>query len=112
MKQPERQIENAILEYLNMRNIFAWKVKTVGTFDPTTKRFRSPSKYYLKGQPDISAILPGGRFLGLEVKSKLGKLSEHQKIFLKRISDAGGVAACVRSVDDVRELLKLDNLNT
>jgi hypothetical protein len=80
-------------------------VKTVGTFDPKTKRFRTPSKHYITGQPDISAILPGGKFLGLEVKSKLGKLSEHQKLFLKRINDAGAIGAVVRSVDDVIALL-------
>lgn len=102
----EKEIENSILEYLNMRNVFAWKVKTMGTYDVTEKKFRKPSKYYTKGQPDISAILPGGRYLGLEVKSALGRLSIHQKIFLERIKDAGGVSAVVRSVDDVEALLK------
>lgn len=102
---PEKQIENAILEYLNMKNIFAWKVKTMGTFDPQTKTFRAPSKYYLKGQPDITAILPGGKFLGIEVKSKLGRLSEHQKIFHLRIRQAGGLAIVARSVGDVEAFL-------
>lgn len=106
-KEPlERQIEIAILEYLNMKNIFAWKVKTQGTYDPAAKKFRKPSKYYLRGQPDITAILPGGKFLGIEVKSRLGRLSKYQQSFHRRIVESGGSVLVARSIDDVAEFLK------
>lgn len=101
----EREIEISILEYLNRQDIFAWKVKTMGTFDPVKKQFRRPSKHYLTGQPDISAILPGGRYMGLEVKTKYGKVAPHQNLFLERIRLAGGLGAVVRSVADVIAIL-------
>jgi hypothetical protein len=49
LSQPEKFIENAILDYLALRNVFAWKIKSVGTFDPVEKKFRRPSKRYMKG---------------------------------------------------------------
>ena len=96
----ERQIEIQILEYLNLKGIFAWKVKTMGTFDPVAKKFRTPSKYYITGQPDISAIYQG-KFIGIEVKSKTGKASRNQLAFLQRIRENGGIAIIARSVEDV-----------
>jgi hypothetical protein len=53
--------------------------KTVGTFDPTTKRFRTPSKHYIKGQPDITAASKEHGVFFIEVKSAIGRLSAHQK---------------------------------
>lgn len=106
----EREIEISILEYLNRQDIFAWKVKTQGTFDPIKKQFRRPSKHYLTGQPDISAILPNGRYMGLEVKTKTGRLAPHQKIFLERIRLAGGIGVVVRSIEDVIKILRSELL--
>lgn len=101
----EREIVISIIEYLNRQDIFAWVVKTQGTFDPIKKQFRRPAKHYLTGQPDISAILPGGRYMGLEVKVKKGRVAPHQTAFLKRIEAAGGLSAVVRSVEDVIAIL-------
>ncbi len=42
------------------------------------------------GSSDIIGILPDGKFLAIECKSDKGRLSEAQKIFLKKIDDMGG----------------------
>ena len=63
----ERDITRGIREYLRFKNIFHWKVfQTLGA---------------TPGVPDIIGIYDGGRFLGIEVKTPKGKLSEHQEIF-------------------------------
>jgi penicillin-binding protein-related factor A (putative recombinase) len=98
--QPEKLIENAILEYLAARDIFAFKVKTSGTYDPVIKGFRKPGKYYLKGVSDILGLYQG-RFLAIEVKTKTGRLSPVQKLFLERVKSYGGIAFVARSVEDV-----------
>lgn len=57
------------------------------------------------GWPDITGILPGGRFLGIEVKSKYGRLRPVQKKVLQELQDSGGLVFVAKSVDDVREAL-------
>lgn len=104
--QLEKEIENDILRWLGLRNIYSWKVKTVGTFDTKLGRFRKSSPLYKKGVSDILGILDDGTFLALEVKSKNGKATPEQKMFLDNITRRGGVAGLVRSVQDVENLLR------
>lgn len=97
-RQPESLIENAILRYLNMQGIYCWKNKTQGTYDPVKKIYRANT--VKKGVADILGILPNGRFLAIEVKTKKGQLTVHQKDFLRQVSKNGGLAFVARSVDD------------
>jgi len=60
-----------------------------------------------KGVSDIIGVLPGGRALAIEVKTRKGKLSEHQERFLERFRSAGGLAFVARSPGDVVKELKL-----
>ena len=101
---PEKTIENNILIYLRGRQIFSWKVKTVGTFDTKLGRFRKPSPLYLKGVSDILGLY-NGKMIAIEVKSKKGRLSEDQKLFLHNVNVNGGVGFVARSVEDVEERL-------
>lgn len=106
MKLSEKQIENSILEYLAMRNIYAFKVKSQGTYDVKEGRFRKPSRYYKRGTADILGVLPGGRFLAIEVKSKTGRLSMHQKMFIEAVNAYGGLGFVARSIEDVEQSIK------
>lgn len=96
----EKQIENQSLSWLKARRIFAFKVKSVGTFDPVQKRFRTPSPWYRKGCPDILCCYRGS-MVGLEIKTKKGKLSQNQKIFHADLKEAGGKVFVVRDVDEL-----------
>lgn len=100
MTQPEKHIENSILEFLALHNIFAFKVKSQGTFDQAKGQFRRPSRYYKKGVADILGIF-NGKFLAIEVKSAKGRLSPVQKLFLEQVHANGGMAFVARSIDDV-----------
>ena len=99
----EKQIENDILRWLSYKNILACKIKTVGTFDLKRGRFRTPSPWYRKGVADI-LVCHQGKFIALEVKTKVGRLSPSQKHFFTDVAKAGGIAVLVRSVEDVAKV--------
>lgn len=64
------------------------------------------SAYQTAGLPDIVVIDKNGRFVGLECKRPtVGRLTILQASFLNKIAEAGGYAAVVTSVDDVREAM-------
>lgn len=97
----EIDLQKVILEYLNSRNIFAWRNNSGIAF----YKHRVVS-YGAVGSPDIIGIMPNGRFLGIEVKNKKGRLSENQKKFLYKIEQNGGVAIVARSLDDVIKVIE------
>lgn len=61
--------------------------------------------YGTAGIPDIIACIDG-RFFGFEVKTQTGKPTTLQEATIRKISDAGGTALVVRSVDDVKAALR------
>jgi hypothetical protein len=58
-----------------------------------------------KGVPDLSMILPDGRFAAIEVKASYGRLSVEQRAFLAALVRRGVECCVARSVDDVRAFL-------
>ena len=57
------------------------------------------------GIPDIICCYRG-KFVLFEVKTSSGKLSKLQKITIKRINEAGGMAFKVVSLQEVNDILK------
>jgi penicillin-binding protein-related factor A (putative recombinase) len=95
----EKQIENEILNFLKTMGVFCWKNQSVGIYDPVKKVYRkSHNPHHLKGTADILGIIQG-RLLAIEVKTEKGSLTTEQKIFLKTVSEEGGVAFVARSVE-------------
>lgn len=110
--QPERLVRNAIVDWLRMHRIMCWIFDSVGIFDPNKRVYLTrSSKYKIKGLPDIHGILPGGRFLGVEVKqpdrvNAKGQTvryypSAEQKERIAEINAAGGLAFVARSIEDM-----------
>ena len=100
----EKDIEKSILQYLNLLpGCLAWKNTTAGIYDTRKKVFRT-NKKTLKGVSDIICIY-NKKVAFIEVKSKKGKLSDHQKNFIGTCSRLGVKAFVARSVQDV-----IDNL--
>lgn len=85
----EAQIQSKIIKYLN--GIGAYSVKTVAT--------------NRKGCPDVLVCL-NGKFVGLEIKTDKGIISPLQKHNLELIEKSGGTGAVIRSVEDVKKILK------
>ncbi|GHT89234.1 hypothetical protein FACS1894137_18170 [Spirochaetia bacterium] len=99
---PEGRIKAACLRYLERRGLFAWN-------NPTGAVQVRPGEWLhfgKKGSSDILGILPGGRFLAIEVKAKGGSLTPEQAAFLERVRGLGGVAIIARSFRDIDTALK------
>lgn len=99
---PETAIQKAILDWLRLHNVYAFRVSNQPRRLPNGKMIFTGTK----GVSDIVGILPGGTFIGIEVKTATGRLSEHQKRFEERVRASGGVYVVVRSVDDCEALIK------
>lgn len=103
----ENDCVNAIMEYLNYKNIFVFRVNNTPIYDPRGGRFRKKGKWERYGVSDILGIYKG-KFLAIEVKRPNGVLSDYQKKFIKDVNDRGGIAFKAVTVDDViKELDKI-----
>lgn len=101
-KRTESTLVRAILDYLELRNIMAFRVNTTGVFDPTRKVFRKFSGR--RGVSDIIGVF-NGRFLAIECKTDEGRVSQDQQEFLDDVQSHRGIAIVARSVDDVERVL-------
>jgi hypothetical protein len=128
MKRPrEQDTVAAILEFLHLHKIPAWRMNTGAT--KIEGRFL---RFGVTGMSDIIGVWPRaqllpiplepegmalrraltptppiGQFICIEVKSGIGKLSVAQQAFLDRVTQAGGKAFVARSVADVQRELGL-----
>ena len=88
----EKDITAAIMRYLKgIPGCFSWK--------------QHGGQFGTSGLPDIFCCI-GGRFMAIEVKRPGGKLSKLQEIAIARITAAGGIAAVVTSLQEVREIVE------
>lgn len=58
------------------------------------------------GWPDVTGLLPGGRFLGVEVKSARGRQSAAQKQMQDEIESRGGLYILAYSIEDVLKAIE------
>lgn len=92
MEMLEKDIVAKIRNYLKtVPNCFFWK--------------EHGGQYGTAGIPDIIACIDG-HFFGFEVKTDKGKPTALQTVTIRKILAAGGTAAVVRSVDEVRALIE------
>lgn len=88
----EKTITNQILKYLKAQ--------------PCCFVFKEHGGLYgTSGIPDIICCYRG-KFVAFEVKTEQGRLSKLQEITIERIQQAGGVAAKITSLAEVKEILK------
>lgn len=99
----EFEIRDQIIDFLEQKGILCWK-----DAKPLFTKKRGFSKS--NGTPDILGVLKDGRFLGIEVKTAKGKLSEAQINFMKRISNTKAIFILARDVDDVIACLVKEKL--
>ena len=88
MGAEEAKVQTAIINWLVY--LGAWVVKTIAT-----------SK---NGTPDVLGCL-NGLFIGIEVKKPGGKPSPLQRVQLRKIREAGGIAFTAESLDEVKDQL-------
>jgi hypothetical protein len=87
----ESVIVRSILNHLkSMPDCFAWK--------------EHGGMYGTAGIPDIICCI-GGKFFAFEVKNEKGTVTKLQEATINKIKAAGGTAAVVRSVEDVKQVV-------
>lgn len=108
MATPEGRVKKAIVAYLSfIPNCEIFPVSTMGVYDAAQKRFRKSVGRI--GTPDL-LLCYRGVFVGIEVKSKTGRLTDEQKEIGACIESAGGVWGVAKNMEDVREILKRADL--
>ena len=86
-------LENQNQLYFIRCNVFSGKIKRANGTDGFIKQAKA-------GAPDI-IICVDGLFVGLEIKTKIGKQSDLQKAAQIKIEKAGGKYFIIRSVRDL-----------
>lgn len=95
---PEREVQHAIrLALGRMTDLVLWRNSTgVARTEDRVMRYG-----LCVGSSDLVGILaPSGRFLALEVKTPIGRLTLEQRQFLELVRRRGGFACVVRSVEE------------
>jgi len=95
----ETEIQAAILDYLRLKGRFFWRNNS-GAFKTERGGFY---RVGTPGAPDIIGCV-AGKFVGLEVKTAKGKLSDEQEAFAHLLRANSGQYHVVRSIDDVQAL--------
>ncbi|HAR38053.1 MAG TPA: VRR-NUC domain-containing protein [Porphyromonadaceae bacterium] len=100
MKTRESGMYTPILEYLRLRGVRAWRNNT-GAVEREYKGKKRFIRFGYPGMSDIVGILPGGRFLAIEVKREGEKPTPKQQVFLAMVNGAGGLGFVAHEVSDV-----------
>jgi hypothetical protein len=103
-KTPEQIIKLQISGYLrHIPGLVFWWNQSQGVYDAKRGIYRKrKGAYERSGVSDIVGCW-NGKFLAIEVKSKVGKPTEEQSRFLEDIVSHGGIAFIANSVEQVEE---------
>jgi hypothetical protein len=99
----ETDVVRAVLTYLRVvRRWPAWRNNSGAV--RLGKRF---IRFGEVGSADVLAVIPpAGRLLAVEAKAGGNRTTPAQAAWLQLVTDAGGLALVVRSVDDLAEQLR------
>jgi len=107
-KITESQIQRGVLDYLEMiskqKNIYYFRSASGQVKTDSGRVFRTGKP----GCPDITLCI-NGKFIGIELKTPTGKMSELQKIAKQEIESAGGCYFIVRGMEDIVNVIKKIN---
>lgn len=110
----ERQIEKAIFDWLKYHKDvgdYAFKIANEAGSRSTHEMKSLVDRGLKPGFPDIGILIPndniGYHGLFLELKTKKGRLSNVQKIWLKRLEDKKYMARAVYGLDEAIEIISL-----
>lgn len=106
-RKPESEIQLELVHWLAYRGIEV-AITDAGILHKHGIEFKCGIP---KGWPDLTCCFPGGRFVGIEVKSARGSQSPEQIQHQLIIEALGGVYLLVRSEQElVAELRKIKNI--
>lgn len=99
----ETDIQNDIRVALSNLGITVWRNNSGFASYENGRKVR----YGLfKGSSDLIGISSSGKFVAIEVKTPIGRLTKEQKNFLQFVRDQGGIAGVARNIDDAVKLFQ------
>jgi VRR-NUC domain len=108
MRQPEAQIQRAVIEHLRWRG-----VPNSFAFHPANGGWRTAvegailkSMGVVAGVPDV-IIINNGKVFGLELKAEDGRLTDIQRETIETMRRAGAVVAVAHGIDEA--ITQLEN---
>ncbi len=114
----EAEILKQCLEFLSyLPGVVAWRCNSGAVVGEHNGKRRFVKFSSAKGLSDIIGVIRMacgartiGRFLAVECKAEKGKLTPDQANFLASIELIGGLALCVRSVDELDQGLRREGV--
>ena len=108
----------AVVTYLRIRGVFAWRNNTGGAMLPGRGGKLRPVKFGLKGLPDVlgvravTPVCPAcgattqriGQLVGVECK-RATRVSREQEATLKALEEQGSLVVVARTITDVERAL-------
>lgn len=91
----------ACVDYLNAQGAWAWSQPNRAVYDPKREAWRKFRGR--KGVPDVCAVLPSGRFLGVECKTGNDQQTKDQVRFQRECETRNASYVVVRSIDELIE---------
>lgn len=109
MGQAENSTTKACIDYLRLNGAYVWRNNSRTVMVPGKGGTLRPMFFGFPGSPDIIGLLPGGRWIGVEVKPPLGpkggvkggKQSPDQVAFQREVEQRGGLYVLARNLDDL-----------
>jgi len=100
LQASEKEIQAAILDYLNLNGHFCYRQNT-GAVISEYKGKKRFFRFGVKGASDITGISKDGKRIDIEVKAGYNKPSMDQQIYLDSMKKRGGIAIVAYCLDDV-----------
>ena len=100
-RKPEAKVQKAIIAWL-----LEHKVVLAITDAGTLARHFGISCGIPRGWPDITGVVRGGRFIGVECKAPSGRQSKDQQAVERAIRGNGGHYCLAQSVEDVKNYFR------
>lgn len=101
LKVLEKDVQASCFQYLAMKKVFFFRLNNMPVY--TDGHFRRLPEHTPRGLPDCVVIIKG-KFIGLEFKGSVGKLSPEQIEVCRNIVRAGGDYYLIRSIDDLQKI--------
>lgn len=107
-KHREQDLTGPVIAFLALADIYAFRLNAgkVQTAHGTWVQLAP------KGTADVVGVLPGGRWLCVELKRKGGKVRKEQAEWLDMMRGKGALCVVITSVEDLRTALRLEGYRT
>ena len=96
-RSPEREVQKACVLWLRAQGTLV-AITDAGAAYRAGAFFGSAIP---AGWPDITGLLPDGRFIGVECKARGGRQSDTQKYIEREIRKRNGIYVLARNIEDV-----------